>query len=63
MQKEEIIISATHKNQLAAEFNCSKQAVWLSLKYVFNSPQAKAMRARAKELLLAEAEKIETQNQ
>lgn len=58
MQKEDIIISSTHKNQLAKEFNTSKQSVWLSLKYVFNSLQAKQIRLRAKELLQAEANKI-----
>lgn len=63
MQNQPIIISSTHKNQLAREFKTSKQSVLMSLNYVFNSSQAKRIRERAKELLLKEAKKIETQNQ
>lgn len=59
MQKEIILISPKHKKQLAKEFGKSLQAVQMSLSYVFNSDNAKAMRARAKELLLQEASKIE----
>lgn len=36
------------------------QSVDMSLKYVFNSEQAKAIRRRAKELLQAESEAIKT---
>ncbi len=42
----------------AEEFDCSKEAVRMSLYYVFNSKQAKAIRKRAKELLLKEAEDV-----
>ncbi|HZW63601.1 MAG TPA: hypothetical protein VFF15_08175 [Flavobacteriaceae bacterium] len=59
MENQPIIISSTHKNQLAQEFNTSKQSVLMSLRYVFNSPQAKKIRERAKELLIEEASKIE----
>lgn len=59
MKNHNITISSTHKNQLAKEFNTSKQSVMMSLRYVFNSDQAKAIRARAKELLIEEADKIE----
>ncbi|HCY81885.1 MAG TPA: hypothetical protein DHV22_09950 [Xanthomarina gelatinilytica] len=63
MQNQGIIISSKHKNQLMKEFKTSKQSVLMSLRYVFNSEQAKAIRNRAKELLLQEVEKIENQNQ
>lgn len=59
MQKNTIEISSKHKNRLAAEFNTSKTSVQMSLSYVFDSVQAKKIRQRAKELLLAEAEKVE----
>jgi hypothetical protein len=58
MQKNTIEISSKHKNRLAEEFKTSKTSVQMSLSYVFDSPQAKKIRQRAKELLLAEAEKV-----
>lgn len=59
MKNQNITIASTFKNQLAKEFKTSKQSVMMSLRYVFNSDQAKAIRARAKELLIEEAGKIE----
>lgn len=58
MNKNRIEISSKHKNKLAEEFNASKQAVQMSLDFVFNSEQAKNIRTRAKELLLQEANKV-----
>lgn len=59
MQKKTIHISSKHKKDLAEEFGTSKQSVQMSLDYYFNSNQAIAIRSRAKELLLEEANKIE----
>ena len=58
MQKNRIEIAVKFKKQLKDEFGTSKQAVQMSLDYVFNSDTAKAIRLRAKELLKAEAKKI-----
>lgn len=59
MEKNKIEISATHKKQIAKEFGKTLQHVRMSLEYVFNSTAAKAVRARAKELLEKEAKKVE----
>ncbi|GIJ93400.1 hypothetical protein CAPN002_06180 [Capnocytophaga stomatis] len=48
------------KKQIVKEFQVTMQSVDMSLKYVFNSEQAKAIRQRAKELLQAESEAIKT---
>lgn len=48
------------KKQIAKEFQVTMQSVDMSLKYVFNSEQAKAIRQRAKELLQAESESVKT---
>ena len=55
---KKILIHPTYKNQIAKEFNVTKQTVDMSLKYVFNSENSKDIRKRAKELLLKESEKI-----
>ena len=47
------------KNKIALEFKVSSQTVDMSLKYVFNSKKAKKIRARAKEMLQEEINKIE----
>lgn len=48
------------KKEIAKEFSVTMQSVDMSLKYVFNSKQAKAIRQRAKELLQAESEAVKT---
>lgn len=58
MQKNTILISSVHKRQLKNEFNTSKTSVQMSLDYVFNSDQARAIRKRAKEMLEQEAKKV-----
>ena len=47
------------KNKIAKEFNVTTQTVDMSLKYVFNSEKAKAIRTRAKEMLQKEIIEIE----
>lgn len=59
MQKNTILISSTHKRKLEKEFKTSKTSVQMSLDYIFNSDQAKAIRKRAKQMLEEEAEKVE----
>lgn len=54
-----IIIASEHKNTLAKEFGVSLQSVRMSLQGVFKSITAQKIRARAKELLLKDAEGIE----
>ncbi|EKT4520747.1 hypothetical protein JE950_002405, partial [Flavobacterium psychrophilum] len=44
---------------IAKEFKTSNQNVLTSLSYFNNSQKAQAIRKRAKELLLAEAEKVQ----
>ena len=53
-----ILIHPTYKNQIAKEFNVTKQTVDMSLKYIFNSETAQSIRKRAKKLLEIEAKKI-----
>ena len=47
------------KNKIAEEFKVTNQTVDMSLKYVFHSDKAKAIRERAKELLQDEIKEIE----
>lgn len=46
------------KKQIVDEFGVTYQTVSMSLEYVFNSKKAVAIRQRAKELLLKEADGI-----
>ena len=55
---KKISIPIEFKKQLATEFNVSRQTVHCALLYFNNSELAKKIRIRAKELLVAEAEKI-----
>ncbi|WP_281233463.1 hypothetical protein [Flavobacterium gelatinilyticum] len=57
-----IRIAPEFKNQMAKEFNTSKQNVMMALKDYNQSDLAKKIRARAKTLLLEEAEKIQIEN-
>lgn len=54
-----ILLHPDLKNDIAKEFKTSKQNVLTSLSYFNNSEKAQAIRKRAKELLLAEAEKVQ----
>ena len=54
-----ILLHPDLKNDIAKEFNTSNQNVLTSLSYFNNSKKAQAIRKRAKELLLAEAEKVQ----
>lgn len=54
-----ILIHPDLKNDIAKEFKTSNQNVLTSLSYFNNSQKAQAIRKRAKELLLAEAEKVQ----
>ena len=56
---QKINITSQAKQQLAAEFKCSMQTVYCALLYFNNSKLAQMIRARAKELLIEEANKIE----
>jgi hypothetical protein len=47
------------KYQLADEFKCTYQTITMSINGVFNSDNAKAIRKRAKELLIEQANTIE----
>ena len=53
-----IFISSKHKTLLAEEFNTSITTVQKALDHYNNSKLAKNIRRRAKELMLAEIEKI-----
>lgn len=46
-------------NQIAREEGVTLQTVRMSLYYHFNSEKSQAIRRRAKELLLAEAQKVQ----
>lgn len=46
------------KKQISKDFNVTYQTVSMSLNYVFDSPQSEAIRKKAKELLIEEANKI-----
>ena len=56
---KKILLHPDLKKIIIQEFKCSNQTVDMCLKYVFNSPQAIAIRNKAKELLLEESNKIE----
>jgi hypothetical protein len=56
-----ILLHPELKNQIAREFKTSNQNVLTSLSYFNNSQKAQAIRSRAKELLLAEAEKVQVE--
>lgn len=53
-----IRIAPEFKTQMAGEFETSKQTVMMALKDYNQSELAKKIRARAKELLLQEANKV-----
>lgn len=53
-----IRIAPEFKTQMAKEFETSKQNVKTALDYYNNSELAKKIRARAKQLLLEEANKV-----
>lgn len=53
-----IRIAPEFKTQMAQEFNTSKQNVKMALDYYNQSELAKKIRARAKALLLEEANKV-----
>lgn len=57
-RRPQINIADEHKNILVDEFKVTIQTVRMALIYVNNSPKAKAMRKRAKELLLQEANNV-----
>lgn len=57
---KKILIHPDLKKQLAKEFKVTYVTVTMSIDGVFSSTKAIAIRQRAKELLLAEVEKIET---
>jgi hypothetical protein len=59
MQKNTIQIWSKAKKQIAKELNTSLTTVQLSLDYYNNSELAKKIRQRAKEILIAEVEKIQ----
>lgn len=48
---KKILLHPDLKKQIAKEFKVSIVTVDMSLKYVFDSPKAKGIRKRAKELL------------
>ncbi|MDM1550624.1 hypothetical protein [Empedobacter falsenii] len=56
---KEILISSRLKQKIANELNTSRQNVHAALRYFNNSDVAIAVRKRAKELLIEEANKIE----
>jgi transposase len=58
MQKNTIKISSIQKKEIANELGTSLTTVQLSLDYYNNSDLAKQIRQRAKQLLIAEADKI-----
>ena len=55
---KKILIHPLHKREIANELNVTTQTVDMSLKYVFDSDKAKAIRKRAKELLQNEIKNI-----
>lgn len=57
-----IRIHPEFKSQMAKEFNTSKQNVKMALDYYNNSELAKKIRARAKALLLSEAEGVKVED-
>jgi hypothetical protein len=61
MKQNRIEISSTWKKDLAHRYRTSLTTVQQSLDYYNNSVQAKDIRQDAKAMLIAEAEKIETE--
>jgi len=59
MKRPQINIADEHKRILADEFGVTYQTMRMVLMYVNNSPTAKAMRKRAKELLQQEADNVQ----
>ncbi|MDC1285221.1 hypothetical protein N8Z33_00880 [Flavobacteriaceae bacterium] len=57
---KKILINSKFKKILAKEFNTTRQTVHTALTYFNNSRLAEKIRTRAKEFLVAEAEKIES---
>ena len=57
-KKEQIILSSTHKNTIANELEITVATVRIALKGYSHSELTSKIRARAKELLEAEASKI-----
>lgn len=57
-----IKLHQSYTKKLQEEFSVSDQTIRMSLQYVFNSETAKAIRKRAKELLINEANQIKTEN-
>lgn len=53
-----IRLNAEIIKELGEEFSVTRQTIYMSLKGVYSSQLSKAIRRRAKELLLKEAEKI-----
>lgn len=62
-RRPQINIADEHKKILADEFEVTIQTVRMALIYVNNSPKAKAMRKRAKELLQKEANDIQLEEE
>ncbi|MCT4637336.1 MAG: hypothetical protein N4A72_06475 [Bacteroidales bacterium] len=60
IKKSEILLDPILKTQIADELNTTLNTVRRSLQYHYNSPLAVKIRQRAKELLLKEAESIDT---
>jgi hypothetical protein len=58
---KKILVHPDLKKQLQKEFKVSYVTVTMSIDGVFASEKAIAIRQRAKELLIAEANKIETE--
>ena len=56
--KEPIQIGPKLKQKLIKEFGCTRQTVYIALIYKNNSPLARSIRKRSKEMLIEEAEKI-----
>jgi len=57
--RSEILLDSPLKHQLCKELKTSKQTVMLALKYANNSPLARSIRKKAKELLENEARMIQ----
>lgn len=58
---KKILVHPDLKKQLQKEFKVSYVTVTMSIDGVFTSEKAIAIRLRAKEMLIAEANKIETE--
>lgn len=58
MERPRINISDVHRKKLYESFEVSRQTINAALNYYNNSPTAKAIRAKAKELLKSELKKV-----